>query len=232
MVRFIIAAALLAAAAFVAANAHAEDERFYVSGFLGANIGVTQKLDGATAAGAVRHIEAPLQDDISGGVALGLVAKEAGWGRVRLEGEFSARDNDVDKLVLNGVRRQLLDGHTSVTSEMVNFLYDTPKYWDRVRFTVGAGVGVATVDYNIHYLVTAAGPQIAIPTSVTELGYQAILGTSYEVMQGIELTADARYFGVADQQAERFNASAGTLDSVLTAKYASTSLNLGVRYHF
>jgi hypothetical protein len=52
MIRFIIAAALLTAAAFVAANAHAEDERSHVSGLLGANIGMTQKLDSATGAGA------------------------------------------------------------------------------------------------------------------------------------------------------------------------------------
>ena len=52
MIRFIIAAALLTAAAFVAANAHAEDGRFHVSGLLGGNIGATQKLDGAATAGA------------------------------------------------------------------------------------------------------------------------------------------------------------------------------------
>lgn len=52
MIRFIIAAALLTAAAFVAANAHAGDGRFPVSGLLRDNIGVTQKLDGATTAGA------------------------------------------------------------------------------------------------------------------------------------------------------------------------------------
>jgi hypothetical protein len=51
-------------------------------------------------------------------------------------------------------------------------------------------------------------------------------------MPGIELTTDARYFGVADQKAERFNASAGSLDSVLTAKYASATVNMGLRYHF
>jgi hypothetical protein len=49
MIRFIIAAALLAAAAFVVANARAEDERFHVSGLLGDNIGVTQKLAAAGA---------------------------------------------------------------------------------------------------------------------------------------------------------------------------------------
>lgn len=225
-------AAAMAAAVLASTGARADDGRFYVSGFLGDNIGVTQKLNGQTAGGLVRNIEAPVQDDISGGVALGIVAKQGDWGRVRLEGEFTARDNNLDKLVLNGVRRQLLGGDTSVTAEMVNFAYDTPKYWNLVRFSVGGGVGIASVDYNINYLVTAAGPQIAIPSSITTLGYQAIAGASLEVADGIELITDARYFGVADQKAERFNASAGTLDSVLTAKYASATVNVGLRYHF
>ncbi|MDF0487876.1 hypothetical protein PX554_07020 [Sphingomonas sp. H39-1-10] len=232
--------ALGLASVFAVAPAFAQDgpdapqpeKRFYVGGFLGDRFGSGQTFSGANITGQPRVIETPTKADVTGGVMIGAVAAQGDWGRVRVEGELSASQNSIKRLVLNNVRRELLEGRKAITSEMVNVMYDTPKIANLVRLSAGAGVGNASIDYDIRYNVSASGPAINIPTSVSgHLAWQAIGGASVALGRRVELTTDVRYLRVSEHQVERFNATAGTLDSVLGTRYHSLAATAGFRFY-
>ena len=229
-----LGAMLIAAPAFAqdAPGQNPEQEkRVYVGGFVGDRFGSGQTFRGANLAGQPRVIETPTKDNVTGGIVVGMVAARGDWGRVRVEGELSASQNSVKRLVLNDVRRELLEGRKSLTTEMVNLVYDTPKVANLVRFSLGGGIGNGSIDYDIRYNVSAAGPAINIPTSVSgHIAYQAIGGAAISVGRRVELTTDVRYLGVTGHQVERFNATAGTLDSVLRTRYHSVSATVGFRF--
>jgi len=228
----LLSIALCATACACATSALAQDDRFYVGGFAGGHFGEEQSFSGANLAGAPRQIDAPQDDGAVAGLVLGMVATEGGWGRLRVEAEFAHRQSDVERLSLNGVQRELLQGESSVSTQLVNLLYDTPQ-WRKLRGTLGAGIGAASYDYDIRYNVAAAGPTINIPTSVSgKLAYQAIIGVQYALTPTWELSADYRYLWGDDHQIERFNQTAGTLDSVLDATYESSAFTVGARYRF
>jgi len=228
------------AGALAGAPAFAQDEQtapeankhFYAGAFLGDRFGSDQTFSGANITGQPRVIETPTKDHVTGGVMIGAVAAQGDWGRMRVEGELSASQNSIKRLVLNDVRRDLLEGRKSITSEMVNVIYDTPKIANLVRLSAGGGVGNASVDYDIRYNVSATGPAINIPTSVSgHLAWQAIGGASVALGRRLELTTDVRYLRVTEHQVERFNATAGTLDSVLGTRYHSLAATAGFRFY-
>lgn len=237
----LIASTLALGAGFLGASAHAEESRFYVGAFAGGNFGEVQKFNGANLAGARRDIDLSLDDGVLAGATLGFIASQGDWGRLRLEAELAGRRNDVERLSLNGVQRQLLDGETQVTTQMVNLAYDTPR-WGKFRGMVGGGLGAASFDYDIRYDAGAVqppvspppvGPIINIPTSASgRMAYQVMVGGQYELSPSWELTADFRYLWSDDHQVERFNQSTGVLDSVLDATYESSSVTVGTRYRF
>ncbi len=216
---------LAAASTLWATQAAARDSEgssagdIYVSVFVGDNLGRDQRFEGATVGGAARNIETPTKDGLIGGAAIGVIVSDSGIGRFRTEAEFSAGKNDIKELVLNDVPRDLVRGRKSVTAGMLNIAYDTPRIFDRVRLTAGAGFGLAAIDYDIQYNVAAAGPAISISTNQSgRLAYQLIGGASVELTDGLELTGDVRYFEVGSHQVVRFNLTTGTLDSVLGTK--------------
>ena len=205
----------------------------YLSVFVGDNLGRGQVFSGATVGGAPRDIRTPTKDGVIGGAAIGVIVAETSYGRFRAEAELSGSKNDITDLVLNGVPRDLVRGRKSVTAGMLNVAYDTPRFFDRLRFTAGAGLGLAAIDYDVQYNVAAAGPAISISTNESgRLAYQAIGGASVRLTDRIELTGDVRYFKVGSHQVERFNLTTGTLDSVLGTAYRSTRLTGGLRYIF
>jgi opacity protein-like surface antigen len=241
---------LAAAAALAAANtAHAQtaDNRFYASVFGGFETVDDESIAGANAAGQARNINVGFGDGSVFGVAAGVSSGDMAFGRFRAEVETAFREADVDSLSLNGVARQFNpSSEVSITTAMVNVLYDTPAFWGRVRAFGGVGFGLAGVDHQIRYLVanaTATGGnlQILIPSSETTYAYQLILGTEVELSPSWSFIGDVRYLDVGDTQVERYigntiiNGTAtsnGTLDSVLDADLASVSATIGVRYRF
>lgn len=214
-----------------------EDERgagsLYLGGFLGDRFGREQTLSGANVAGQPRVIETSSKDGLTGGLVIGAVAATGAWGRARVEAEFAASRNKLDTLSLNGQQRTLLEGRRTVTTQMVNLIYDTPRIAERLRLSLGGGVGHAAIDYDTRYLVAATGPEINIPTSVSgNIAWQGIAGASIALGGGLELTTDVRYSRVSRHQVERFNATAGTLDSVLSGRYSNVVATGGFRYFF
>lgn len=233
MIRVSFILPVVACLSTITVPAVAKDTAIYGGLFIGDRLGDGQTFEGANIAGAPRVIETPTKDGLFGGAMIGAVVADAPWGRVRTEAELTASKNDISSLSLNGTRRELLNGRKTVTTAMLNIAYDTPKFWDRVRFTIGGGAGAASIDYDIEYNVAAAGPRIQIPTNASgKPALQAIGGLSFEVAKNVELTADARYLHVNGHKVERFNFTASTLDSVLDTDYDATSITAGFRFFF
>lgn len=245
------ALAMAGAPALAGEGAHADAKpRLYVAGFIGTDSPDTVEISGANAGGAVRDIEAELDDGELRGVAFGVAGRDTSFGRLRGEVELSFREADLVGLALNDVAREIIDGSdVSTTAALINVAYDTPKFLGRVRLSAGAGFGIASIDHEIRYLVANAAAigtipgqlQIAIPSSETAAAYQLTGGASFELTPSLSVTADARYFDLGDVQAERYilntiiNGTAtttGTLDSILDSDYATSSLTIGLRYTF
>jgi opacity protein-like surface antigen len=228
--------ALVALVALVTPAAAQDDDSsggVYISGSVGVVTSDDQLINGATAAGAPRRIITDMDRGLAFALALGYATKDADWGRVRGELEFAKQKAELKALSLNAVDRALIgEPDKSVKTGMFNIYYDTPAFVGPVRAEFGAGIGKSKMDYNVRYNVTATGPAIQILTNPSQSAYQLIAGLSGRVSSGLELFTQFRYLDVKDHKVERFNTTAGALDSVLDAEYSSKSISVGLRYVF
>ena len=205
----------------------------YLSGSAGIVQSDDQLINGANAAGAPRRIITDMDKGSAFAIALGYATQDASWGRVRGELEFAKQKADLKALSLNGVNRALIgEPDKSVKTGMLNVFYDTPAFIGPIRAEFGAGIGRSKMNYNIRYNVSATGPAIEIPTNPSQGAYQLMAGLSGRVSGGLELFTQFRYLKIKDHKVERFNRTAGTLDSTLDAEYSSKSFNFGLRYVF
>lgn len=242
-----LAYAALAGSMLFASGAQAQDDpRFYAGVFTGSNSPEQQTLFGRNQLDQLRDIKIDYESDALAGANLGLVAVDHGWGRARFEVEFSQRESSVEALSLNDVDRVVEDGsESSVTAGMINAWYDSPRYFDRVRFSLGAGFGLAGVDNEIQYDVanpaaTGGNAEIALPASEVTYAYQLMAGVEVELNRSWSLVADVRRFELGDYQAERYILNTpgvgagrnGTLDSILDADWSATSVSAGLRFKF
>lgn len=235
--RTVFAATAIAALAVTANPAFAQDESttggVYVSGSVGVVVADDQLINGANAAGAPRRIITDMDKGTNYALALGYATKDANWGRVRLELEFAGQQADLRALSLNGVDRALIgEPDKSVKSGMVNIFYDTPAILGPIRAEFGAGIGRSKINYNIRYNVSATGPAIEIPSDPSQGAFQLMAGLSGRVSGGLELFTQFRFLQINDHKVERYNRTAGTLDSILDAEYSAKSVNIGLRLNF
>ena len=227
----------IAALALTTSPALAQDKTdtggVYLSGSAGIVQSDDQLINGANAAGAPRRIITDMDKGSAFAIALGYATQDASWGRVRGELEFAKQKADLKALSLNGVNRALIgEPDKSVKTGMLNVFYDTPAFIGPIRAEFGAGIGRSKMNYNIRYNVSATGPAIEIPTNPSQGAYQLMAGLSGRVSGGLELFTQFRYLKIKDHKVERFNRTAGTLDSTLDAEYSSKSFNFGLRYIF
>lgn len=233
----VISLAALVAAMGTASPVFAQDDSatggIYASGAVGIVKSDDQLINGANAAGMPRRIITDMDKGFAFALALGYATKDANWGRVRGELEFSRQKADLRALSLNGINRALIgEPDKVVKTGMLNVFYDTPAFIGPIRAELGAGIGRSKLDYNIRYNVTATGPAIEIPSDPSQGAYQLMAGLSGRVSGGLELFTQFRYLKVNDHRVERFNRTAGTLDSTLDAEFSAKSFNVGVRYVF
>lgn len=225
-------------------------KQFYFGVVGGVDLRDNQNLDGATPGGAVRNIEVEYDNGSMFGVSVGLLGKDYSWGRVRGDVEFAYRVSDVEYLALNGIARVVQDGSkTEIMTGLVNAYYDTPLYFDRIRFSIGAGFGIANVNHGINYLVANAAAigaqpgnlQIALPSSETTYAWQISGGTEIKLTDMISLVGDVRYLEINDVQVERYVGNSiingvattqGTLDSILKTDLSTVTVTGGLRIAF
>ena len=230
-----IAISLFAVAAITTSTmAHAQNTAgIYVSGATGVTLSDDQLINGFNAAGAPRRIITSMDCGIVFNAAIGYATDDKPWGRVRAEAEFAYQKAKLAALSLNAVDRALIgQPDKSVVTGMINIYYDTPRFIGPVRAEFGAGAGTSKIDYNVRYNVTATGPSIEIPTDPSQAAFQFMAGLSGRVSGGLELFTQFRYLKLKSHKVERFNRTAGTLDSVLDADYSSKSISVGARYVF
>ncbi|MEE9291195.1 MAG: OmpA family protein, partial [Alphaproteobacteria bacterium] len=199
----------LAAMVGTAATAEgpAKHKGLYVSGALGANWATDSDVSGAASG------EIDFEVD-----TVGAVAFVYGFGNgLRLEGELSYRQNDVDDFSGAG-----LEGHANATGFMANLLYDidvSPKF---VPY-VGLGAGAAIVEFD---KVSPLPAGDSTDDSETVFAWQAIAGVAIPIRDQLDLTFDYRYFDVPDVD---LRSDAGT---DVDTEYASHSVMIGLRYRF
>jgi opacity protein-like surface antigen len=231
------AVAAIALGSAASASAQAPEQRFYVSIHAGQDRQEDEAIRGATVTNLPRNNDLTFDDGRVYAVTLGINAVEADWGRVRFDAELSQREADVDTIFLNNVQQTIRQGsHVLMTAAMLNAYYDTPVYFDHIRLYAGAGIGIANIDHQVRYRVTGgatpSNANIAIPTSEPTVSYQVVGGGEYILTPNWSLLADVRFVEFGDTQIQRFNLTAGTLDSVNDADKSSISIMTGLRYSF
>ncbi|MEE9316680.1 MAG: outer membrane beta-barrel protein [Rhodospirillales bacterium] len=180
------------------AYASAANAQWYFSG----NAGVTSLED------------ASVTDTFTGGNITGEVEFDNGfglsgavghtWGPIRLEGELSYRQNDLDQIdvqtlniagvVFTGLGTASLGGDTSSFGFMANGYYDFNPGGNWVPFVM-AGIGGANLNIDI---TSVAGAAVTYDESDTVLAYQVGAGLGYNIQPGTMVTLSYRFFGTSD----------------------------------
>jgi outer membrane protein OmpA-like peptidoglycan-associated protein len=203
----IMALVCMGALVFGSTLAAANDKGLYIGGAGGLNF-LTEDSD-------LNAVEAEFEDfnwAVSGalGYALG--------NGLRLETEVGYRPNDVDNIT--GVAGG--SGDVDVLNWMFNALYDLD-YWNLpVKPYVGAGIGIAHVDFD--GVTPVAGS--TINDSDIGFAFQGIAGLSLDLTENLAATLDYRHLRVPNVS---FRTNGGTnVDS----DYATNQIMIGLRYTF
>ena len=144
---------------------------------------------------------------------------------VRLEGELSYRENDIDTHSVGGAGLAGSSGDTSAFAGMVNVLLD---FDTGTSFTpyVGGGIGAANVDFDDHS-TTATG--IVMNDNDTRFAYQFIAGVGWEFSPSWVLDVQYRYFGVDNVKLTTTAAGGGVTSKI---DYESHAVTGGLRWNF
>ncbi len=220
----------VAAVAMLPFSAQAEDN-FYVSGAIGysfaQDVNAAPSEPGPIGAG----INVDLDSDVAYTAAVGYSVDLDGPLDPRFEFEYSYRENDIDQININGNNTSNngpAGGDFEVQTYMVNALvdYDTGTGF---KPYLGVGVGVADIEANGNYL-NGGGVQFNLRDSDTVFAAQAIVGTSYELANNIEVFGDARYLATSEAEFERANALGATTGH--DGDFDAFTISTGVRYKF
>jgi outer membrane protein OmpA-like peptidoglycan-associated protein len=214
--------ALLGATMLAAPAAMAQPiSGFYVGAGVGYNIVQNSDLSISGVPG-VRSGRAEFEGGI---VVLGSLGYGFGNG-LRLELEGSYRSNDVDKVVLGGVRASTARGRQETYGIMANVLFDIDLGLGFMYPYIGAGAGVGITEWN----GVSANNVRLVDDSDTQFAYQGIVGASFPLGGGFAITAEYRFFATLDNEFEidRRVAARGTLE----AENYNHSFLLGLRYAF
>jgi len=143
--------------------------------------------------------------DNASGTALGLPVRQnfddgfnAGlrggyeWGPLRIEEEFSYRQNGITRASISGVGAAA-SGNRTAYAFMTNLIYDFSLGWP-VTPHIGGGIGAVLLrdGFSIPGFGTVASD------SSWQFGYQAIAGVRYNVNPALAFDLDYRYFGTTD----------------------------------
>jgi len=176
-----------------------------------------------------------------GTAAAGEIDFDTGWGlngavgyafgNIRVEGELSRRQADLDSLRLSSVTvgnvllasggTSALDGSVTAWGFMVNGWYDfvTGTPWVP---TIGAGLGFANLNLQVDRVGSVA---TSYDESDTVFAYQIAVGLGYRVNPKTIVGVNYRYFATSDPEF----ASGAFTDQ---GEFSSHNLEVGMRYRF
>lgn len=165
---------MIVAAVFMSTSAQAADGKLYVSASGG--LSLTNDLD-------LPGVNISFDPGFNVGGAVGY-----DMGRFRVEGEIRYHSADVD--AVNGIPVPF-SADLSALSFMANGYYDVEMANSPLTPYLGLGLGLVSSEIS-------AG---ASSTDEEDFGYQIMLGLGYDVAPNTILTAEYRYFGIADSDA-------------------------------
>jgi len=211
----------------------------YVSAFGGIDFGSKSDIYGHNPAGMLRDIDVKYKNSFVYGLSVGTNIYQGSYGSISAEFEYENRDLKTKSLSLNSVDRSLngeRGNSLEINSYMANVIYESNYIVDKLKYTMGAGIGLANMSYDVNYLVNnAATPtQINIKSTNNPLAYQFMVGLTYDFTQNIAALYNVKYFSVRDHNVNRYKLNNGPgLESVLNSGFDdSWSMNLGLRYTF
>ncbi|MEE8515291.1 MAG: outer membrane beta-barrel protein [Alphaproteobacteria bacterium] len=135
---------------------------------------------------------------------------------LRLEGEISFRDNEVDSV--SGVTTG--SGDVSSFGFMANVLYDFGN--GKIVPYIGAGIGLAHVSFDA---ISPVGGSV-VDDSDTVFAYQGIAGLAVPLNDLVALSLDYRYFATADPDT---TTDSGTN---VEGEYKNHTIMVGLRFSF
>lgn len=172
--------------------------------YVGANIGLGINHDSDATGGVTIEYKKGLAFDL----AVGYQFNE----NVRAEGEFGYRSADVDNVKSSGFSTPVTDADLTVMSYMANGYYDITQFKSPVTPFVGAGLGMLDGKFK----------SPGYSKSDTTIGYQLMLGASYEINKQVSADASYRFQGaVSDFKIDGDKIS-----------YTNSSFLVGIRYKF
>ncbi len=176
-------------------------------------------------------------DDSDFGTALGTVTTTFDGGgsyglflgydtsRLRIEGELSMRDDDVEDHILGGSALPGPTGEASSTSVMGNLIYDFNR-GGRVEPYLGAGIGFTDVDFEDFGV--APIPNV-LNDGDSSLAYQMLVGLGIGLNEDWDLFLDYRWLA-ADDLSLTVSDVAGAVTS--DVDYEVSNFGFGLRYSF
>ena len=205
-----------------ASTATAQSGGWYFSVFGGANF--LEDTDFGIAGGTITN-DYDTGFLVGGAVGYDFGAITGGPFGVRVEGELSFRENDIDEHSINGAPGVPgSDGDTSAFAGMVNLLLD---FDVTSGFSIygGGGIGAANVDFDDHSIPGL----VAMNDDDTRFAYQLIGGIGYEISPNWVVDVQYRYFRV-DNVDLTSTVATGAVGS--STDYESHSVLGGIRWRF
>lgn len=221
----------LIALALAASPAAAQD--FYGSVFGGYSSLNDPTFSGeVTPPGGQQSVGTDFDSGFGVGVALGYRFPGLSTGTLGLRGELelSFTDSDVDALAFSGNgpgAEANVAGDISTTRLFANLIADV-KTAGRFTPYFGAGIGIARSDLGLSY--GAAPGAVNVNDSSTDFSAQLIVGTAYELSDGVSLFGDARY--IRDFGVESGRTTPAGFTGTISDDIDTVNVNFGVRFDF
>ncbi len=153
------------------------------------------------------------------------------WGKFRLEGEISYRENDLDQGTVDTFSAGSglftnpgtgnIEGDTDAWGFMANVWYDFDTGTSWVPF-LGVGIGVAEIGVDLESIL---GVPVSFDESDKVFAYQIGGGIGYKITPMATLTLSYRFFGTDDPEFD------DGFDNLVT-EYKSHNIMAGINFRF
>lgn len=183
--------------------------RFYFAGFMGLNVMGKQDFT-ESSTGANGEISLSSGYNFAGALGFQLTPQ------LRLEGEFSYLNNDLEHIAVSGIGSATLGGDLKTKLAMINLYYDFDVNWP-VKPFVGAGIGYAWHDGSIN---DVSGLATSISESTSGYAWQVGGGLQYPVNDDFSVIGSYRYIDGADLDFGGYNIDYGAHEFRLGLKWA------------
>lgn len=228
MRKLVVGGLVAALASMTGVGVASAKDGWYVAG--GGTIAFLNDVDQAVQNAPVPGVTAltTSEGDVSGGA---FVAAGRSFSRFRVEAEVGYTENDADKLRSRAPIQITvpLKGETNIWRYMINGYVDFRDADAKFRPYLGAGVGLAEIDYlRVHPrpAFPTEAPRRLLDDSSSSTAWQLMAGASYSLTPRWSVTAQYRWFDAGEPDAKDVRGERATFD------VAGGHIDLGARLAF